>query len=553
MSQETQKPFDKNMLFAVLAAVLIWMGWQSYLTKKYPDHYAKKNETQKTGAPAVAGKGATATTEEEASKTAKSQQNPGNQATAPEVSTETSNNEAPEKTLEFSDDIWSFEISSKGMGLKSIRLKAYTDRKDAQIEFKSIENHYNFSTNVIGRARDLDFSISKTQDNQFTGIAQVGTAKIIKTVTVDSKNYLLNTQIRVESMPDGFAGITTEVSDHIHPTTNTFFLMPQYEFQEFFALYDGNTNERSILTDKEVMTKNYAKTSLMALSSQYFTLAVHDTSSILPDFRASSDAKAEKTAAVGLLTYTRLSATQEFNIKYAAYAGPKSYRLLESIHPDLALIVNFGFFQAIAKVIFKVLDSIHNAVGNWGMAIILLTILVRVLVLPFNLMSYRSMKGMAAIQPQMKILREKYKNDAQKLNQEMLSLMKEAKANPIGGCLPMLLQIPVFFALYQVLGQSIELYKAPFIFWIHDLSYRDPFFILPVLMGITLFVQQKITPTTMEPAQQKVMMFLPLIFSAFMITLPSGLTLYIFISGLFAVIQQYYFMKSDKKKTVAAA
>ncbi|MEK6553685.1 MAG: membrane protein insertase YidC [Bdellovibrionota bacterium] len=548
MSTPSNSPFDKNMFLAILGALALYMGWQAYLGKKYPEYYTKKT-TQKIEAEKTDVSPAVAAQSGKADATGKSPENPGYQATAPEVSTQTGS--AEEKTLEFSDDIWRFVISSKGMGVKNIQLMKYTDRKDAPIQFNSIEGHYNFSTNVVGRARDLDFAISKTQDNQFTGVAQVGSSKIIKTVTVDSKNYSLQTQIRVENLEDGFAGITTEISDHIHPSQGGFFLMPQYEFQEFYTHFDGSSNERVVMTDKEVITKNFAKATLIALSSQYFTLAVHDKSSVIPDFRASSDAKGEKTSAVGLLTYSRVNATQDFNISYSAFAGPKSYRLLDSIDPDLAKIVNFGFFQAIAKVIFKVLDAIHNTVGNWGIAIVLLTILVRLLVLPFNLMSYRSMKGMAAIQPQMKVLREKYKNDAQRLNQEMLQLMKEAKANPLGGCLPMLLQIPVFFALYQVLGQSIELYKAPFIFWIHDLSFRDPFFVLPVLMGATLFIQQKITPSTMDPAQQKVMMFMPLIFSAFMFTLPSGLTLYIFVSGLFAVIQQYYFMRNDKKPAAA--
>jgi YidC/Oxa1 family membrane protein insertase len=198
------------------------------------------------------------------------------------------------------------------------------------------------------------------------------------------------------------------------------------------------------------------------------------------------------------------------------------------------------------------MKTIHAAMGNWGVAIIFLTILVRILVLPFNVIGYKQMKAMAAIQPAMKSLREKYKSDPQKLNQEMLTLMKEAKANPLGGCLPMLLQIPIFFALYQVIGQSIELYHAPFIFWIHDLSLKDPFYVLPILMGITMFIQQKITPNTMEPAQQKIMLILPFLFTFLMVSLPSGLTLYIFVSSVFGVLQQLYFMKDNKPVGVKA-
>jgi len=167
--------------------------------------------------------------------------------------------------------------------------------------------------------------------------------------------------------------------------------------------------------------------------------------------------------------------------------------------------------------------------------------------MPFNAYSFKSMKAMQRIQPEMNRIKERYKDKPadQKLqmNQEIMALMKANKASPLGGCLPTLLQLPPFFALYQVLGQSIELYRQPFIFWIHDLSAADPFYVLPVMMGATMFVQQRITPTPMDPQQAKVMMFMPLIFATFMLQLPSGLTLYIFVSTLFGIIQQYIFLR----------
>ena len=205
-------------------------------------------------------------------------------------------------------------------------------------------------------------------------------------------------------------------------------------------------------------------------------------------------------------------------------------------------------FGWIGRHILTLLKWFYSLVGNWGLAIILLTILVRALVLPFNLMSYKSMKAMQKIQPEMQRIREKYKEDAQKMNLEVMQLMKTHRVNPLGGCLPMFLQLPIFFALYQVLGQSIELYQAPFVFWIHDLSLKDPFYVLPVLMGITLFLQQKLTPSTLDPAQAKILMFMPLMFTFFMVSLPSGLTLYIFVSGVFGILQQFYFMR-DRAKT----
>jgi YidC/Oxa1 family membrane protein insertase len=174
-------------------------------------------------------------------------------------------------------------------------------------------------------------------------------------------------------------------------------------------------------------------------------------------------------------------------------------------------------------------------------------------VLPFNVYSYKSMKAMQVIQPKIQALRERYKDDQQKQQQEMMALMRENKVNPLGGCLPVLLQFPIFIALYQVLGNSIELYQAPFGLWIHDLSLKDPFYILPVLMGVTMFIQQKITPNTMDPAQARIMLMMPLIFTFFMVTLPSGLTLYMWIGAVFSVLQQLWFMREKKPVQTAAA
>jgi len=160
------------------------------------------------------------------------------------------------------------------------------------------------------------------------------------------------------------------------------------------------------------------------------------------------------------------------------------------------------------------------------------------------------MKAMQKIQPMTQALREKYKNDPARMNSEMMALMKEHGANPLGGCLPMLLQIPIFFALYKVINSSVELYQSPFMFWITDLSMHDKFYVLPVLMGISMFVQQKLTPSTMDPTQAKIMAFMPLVFSLFMLNLPSGLTLYMFVSTLFGITQQYFMMKEKKPVSI---
>jgi YidC/Oxa1 family membrane protein insertase len=199
----------------------------------------------------------------------------------------------------------------------------------------------------------------------------------------------------------------------------------------------------------------------------------------------------------------------------------------------------------------ELMKFFYRVIPNYGVAILLLTLLVRLIMFPLQHKSMKSMKKMQELQPYLKGLQEKYKNDKEKLNKEMMQFMKTHKVNPMGGCLPMLLQLPVFIALYKVLGNAVELYKSPFIFWISDLSSKDPYYVLPILMGIMMFLQQKMTPNpTMDPTQAKMMLFfLPVIFTIFMLSLPSGLTLYIMFSTLLGIVQQYMMNKNKGKVT----
>jgi len=521
-----------------------WMGWQSYLAKKYPDAYQPKVAEKKVSENGQANSTAPAATQLE------------NSATPQEASTlETKkNNQTATEQLRaetrqtYADTNWAFEISSHGMAIKNLKLAQYSDRKNQPITFAQDEDLSLFATGLIGQRIPLDFNIKKTGETQFVGEARIGDMLVTKIYNIESKDYIIKTQVRVENINNQFTGLVTQFSDRVQEIKSSF-LMPQFDFQEFYIFHNGTADRTHVDLNKPVV-ETFNNSHVVSFGGQYFAAAVVDQSDILPEFRATTTLDANQPRALGTLTYNHLSTNKSMVLNYTSFAGPKSYELLKAVDPDLADMINFGFFRSIAKAIFWLMKSIHSVIGNWGVAIIFLTIIVRILVLPFNIIGYKQMKAMQAIQPQIKNLREKYKNDQQKLNQEMLTLMKEAKANPIGGCLPMFLQIPVFFALYQVIGHSIELYKAPFLFWISDLSVKDPFFVLPVLMGVTMFIQQKITPNTLEPAQQKVLLFLPVFFSFLMLTLPSGLTLYIFISTVFGVIQQIYFMKDNTTNLV---
>ncbi|MCB0407540.1 MAG: membrane protein insertase YidC, partial [Bdellovibrionales bacterium] len=374
-----------------------------------------------------------------------------------------------------------------------------------------------------------------------------GETKIVKAIEIHSEKYVFNTKISISNSSERFLGVKTVLVDEMADIEKKA-LMPTFERQEFFTVNEGK-EKRVILKKDESVNEIYPKASVASLGTQYFSQSLVDESTIIPEFRIETvDHKA-----IGMLNYSLLNKTENLTITYKAFMGPKYLHILEGVNSQLAGLIDFGMFSWLAKPMLKLMKWFHQLVGNWGLAIIMLTLLVRMLVLPFTVMSYKSLNKMKVIQPQIAALKEKHKDDSQKLNQEMMQLMKTNKVNPLGGCLPMVLQFPVFIALYQVLGQSIELYQAPFFLWIHDLSLKDPYYVLPVLMAITMFVQQKITPNTMDPAQAKMMMFLPLVFALFMVSLPSGLTLYIFVSALFAIIQQLIFTRDTNKPAVVTA
>jgi YidC/Oxa1 family membrane protein insertase len=222
------------------------------------------------------------------------------------------------------------------------------------------------------------------------------------------------------------------------------------------------------------------------------------------------------------------------------YAGPKDQDRLEAIAPNLNLTVDYGFLWWMAVPLFQLLKWLHGAVGNWGVAIILLTLIVKLVLYPLSAASYRSMANMRRVGPQMKRLQERYSDDRQKLSQEMMAFYKKEKINPLGGCLPMLLQMPVFIALYWVLFESVELRQAPFFLWIRDLAVLDPYFVLPILMGGSMFLTQALNPPVPDPVQARVMKFMPIMFTVMFLFFPAGLVLYWLVNNLLSLAQQWF-------------
>jgi YidC/Oxa1 family membrane protein insertase len=222
------------------------------------------------------------------------------------------------------------------------------------------------------------------------------------------------------------------------------------------------------------------------------------------------------------------------------YAGPKEYDRLKALNAGLEHIIDFGWFAFVAMPLFWVLKYFYGFLGNYGWAIVLLTIVTRIPFIPIMHKSQQSMKKMQKIQPMMAELKEKYKNDSAKMQKEMMALYKKHKVNPVGGCLPMFLQIPVFIALYNVLLNAIELRGAPFVLWITDLAVKDPYYIMPVVMGATMVLQQKMTPTAMDPKQAKMMMLMPIVFTFMFLQFASGLVLYWLVNNCLGIAQQFY-------------
>ncbi len=233
-----------------------------------------------------------------------------------------------------------------------------------------------------------------------------------------------------------------------------------------------------------------------------------------------------------------LEASKDENIH--GYIGPKEHKVLKAINPELTNAIEYGWFTFAAKPLFAVLSWLHSIFGNWGWSIIALTALIRAVLYPLTYKGMVSMQKMKMLAPKLKELKEKHKKDPQKLNAATMEMYKKHGANPLGGCLPMILQIPVFFALYRTLLNAVELQGAPWILWINDLSRMDPYYVLPILMGASMFFQQRMTPNNFtDPMQEKVFKYLPVIFTFFFVTFPAGLVLYWFTNNLFSIAQQF--------------
>ena len=339
-------------------------------------------------------------------------------------------------------------------------------------------------------------------------------------------------------LPGWLGGVSSGPASFIGPAIYT----DEHKYQKF------TFSEIEKSKEKNKPIKHTANDGWFALIQHYFLTAWVPTEGVTRHVAVVEHDK--NLFSVNSIQSTGLiSAGKAVSVPATLWVGPQDQNALEAIAPGLDQVVDYGMLSIIAKPVFSLLTWIHKVIGNWGWSIIALTVLIKAAFYPLSAASYRSMAKMKQVSPRLQALKEKFGDDRQKLNTAMMEMYRTEKINPLGGCVPIVIQIPVFLSLYNVLLNSVELRGAPWIFWVQDLAVQDPYFILPAIMMGTMFLQMRLNPKPPDPVQAKVMMFMPLVFGGMMFFFPAGLVLYWCINNTLSIAQQWYI---TRKLTVAA-
>ncbi len=476
------------------------------------------------------------------------------------------------RQVKVETDLYSALISEDGATIKSFVLKGYSDtpKNDSPgMELVRVDPaqglplQFSWGTAVAGRIlydsnqETVAFTAGQSSaELRMTGDAGNGLT-VEKLFTFRNDSYLIDLKVKVTNN----SGMLLQGIPQLHQINSRFegvsSPVDRFLFAGPAAFIDGARQEISSDDFAEGPKSILGSIDWAGYEGNYFLCAIIPLNGSGNTFTMQGSEDLTKTAISGSLD--TLQPGEEVVYSYHAFYGPKKLDMLKEIGYNLDKSVNFGWFDVIAKPTLWLLNMFYGVFHNYGVAIILVTILFKAAFWPISQKGMKSMKNMQKLQPKMAKIKEKYKGDPTKMNQEVMNLYKTYKVNPLGGCLPMVLQIPVFFALYKVLLQSIELRHAPFMLWITDLSAPDRLWIgfdipylggLPVLtllMGASMFFQQKLTPTTADPTQAKIMMFLPVIFTFMFLNFASGLVLYWFVNNLLSILQQVLINRDSKK------
>lgn len=487
---------------------------------------------------------------------------------------------AQAQLVSFSTDVYQGQIDTRGGTIEKLELKKYPGKEPGS--FVTLFDH-TASHTYLARSGLLGGDFANHNDvytlqpgatnladgqNALTVTLEApvkGGAKVVKTYTFTRGSYVVDVNTHIENVgsapisPTVYMEIVRDSTPVETPMFSHTFIGPAvYTNQKHFQTVDFSDIDKN-----KADYVSSADNGWIAMLQHYFATAW------IPKQGAQREVYIEKVDPtlyrVGVKEpVAAIAPGQSADVPARLFAGPENERVLEGIAPGLDLVKDYGRVAIAAKPLFWLLDKIHDYVGNWGWAIVLLTLLIKAVFFPLSAASYKSMARMKEVTPRMQALRERFKNDPQKMNAAMMELYKTEKVNPFGGCLPVLIQIPVFISLYWVLLASVEMRGAPWVLWIHDLSAPDTLFgtlpfinmpigLLPILMAISMFVQTKLNPTPPDPMQARMMMIMPLAFSAMFFFFPSGLVLYYVVNNVLSIAQQYYItrMMSKSKKPAA--
>ncbi|MBN3851419.1 MULTISPECIES: membrane protein insertase YidC [Burkholderiaceae] len=473
--------------------------------------------------------------------------------------------------VKFSTDVYSGEIDTRGGTLSRLALVKQGDGKQPDLVitlFDKTNNHtYLARTGLLGGDFPNHNDVFTLMPNQPTQLAdgqnsfqmsfespEKGGLKVIKTYTFTRGSYVIGVETKIQNV--GTTAVTPQVYMELvrddqpvdTPRFSHTFIGP--------AVYtDEHHFQKMTFSDLDKNKQDYAHSAdngWVAMVQHYFA------SAWIPQQGAKREFYAEKIDPslyrVGVKQpLPTIAPGQTVSVSARLFAGPEEEKMLAGIAPGLDLVKDYGWVTIIAKPLFWLLSKIHSYVGNWGWSIVLLTLLIKAVFFPLSAASYKSMARMKTITPRMQALRERFKGDPQKMNAALMELYKTEKVNPFGGCLPVVIQIPVFISLYWVLLSSVEMRGAPWILWIRDLSQQDPYFILPILMAVSMFLQTRLNPTPPDPVQAKMMMFMPIAFSVMFFFFPAGLVLYYVVNNVLSIAQQYYITRMMGKSKAKPA
>ena len=552
----------KTLLWAIftISAVLLFDSWQK--TNGQPSLFSQA-PAKEAAAPA-------------ANTTNKDLPKPVASAAAPIAAT---NAQKSGEIITLKNEVIELEIDSLGGAIVKARLlKHLEEDKSAVLLFDRSKERQYFARSGLVSANGVElpnhtqvFSVSKNPaTNSVVLTAEKGGVRLEKTYTLAKDSYVVDAKHTIKNISAQNLDATLYaeiVRDGGKPSFNG-----KVEESSFYSTFTGP----AIYTDSEKfhkvgfsdIEKGKAKIpgtqapgqgAWVAMVQHYFVTAWLPTSNLQKDLYVEMLEKNQYRVGVKS-KLDGLATGQEKSEALRLYVGPQEERVLEAVAPGLELVKDYGWLTILAKPIFWLLEKIHGFVNNWGWAIILLTVLIKLVFFPLSAASYKSMARMKEVQPRLLEMKERYKGEPQKLNQAMMEMYRKEKINPLGGCFPVLIQIPVFIALYWVLLASVEMRAAPWVGWISDLSKPDTLFgvwfgmpigLLPILMAVSMFIQTKLNPTPPDPVQAKLMMLMPLAFSFMFFFFPSGLVLYWVVNNVLSIAQQWQINKiyGGNKKT----